>query len=481
MAMTLDELKRYVFPGESGGDYNALYGYANRPGGQFENVRLTDMTVNEALQFSDPSGPYAATVRGQVGRTATPMGAWQVVGSTLRDAASGLGLRGDERMTPELQDRIGMWIYQNQGPGAWEGWGGGGGKLTMSSSGGPGMGLLDFEQEPKTFGEKLKDYWTSGDLLSNLALGFNSMRLNPDANFAQALISQQEARAQRRQEGSTANRTAQWLISQGREDLAQALLSGAVDAKTAASVALTPAEARGQVVDAAALRQMFPGTEIADGIYNVKPDGTITKVGGDGPSVNIDMGAGKFEEGFAKADAELLGTVYASGLAAQRNLGRLDQLEQLLQTAPQGGPGALALAAGEYGINTEGLSEAQAAQALINSLVPEQRAPGSGPMSDADLALFKQSLPRLINQPGGNAAILDTLRKISQYDAEGASIVQRLRAGEIDRATAFSMLMNRENPLSNFRAPTGGTGGMGGGTGGGDLSPEDLSYLGQGG
>lgn len=243
MAMTLDELKRYVFPGESGGDYNALYGYANRPGGQFENVRLTDMTVNEALRFSDPSGPYAATVRGQVGRTATPMGAWQVVGSTLRDAAAGLGLRGDERMTPELQDRIGMWIYQNQGPGAWEGWGGGGGKLTMSSSGGPGMGLLDFEQEPKTFGEKLKDYWTSGDLLSNLALGFNSMRLNPDQNLAQALISQQEARAQRRQEGSTANRTAQWLISQGREDLAQALLSGAIDPKTAASVVLAPQEA----------------------------------------------------------------------------------------------------------------------------------------------------------------------------------------------------------------------------------------------
>lgn len=126
MVMTIDELRRNVFPGESGGDYNALFGYANRPGGQFAGTRLTDMTVNEALQFADPSGPYAQSVKGQIGRVATPMGAYQVVGTTLRAAMNGLGLTGNERMTPELQDRIGMWIYQNQGPQAWEAWGKGG-------------------------------------------------------------------------------------------------------------------------------------------------------------------------------------------------------------------------------------------------------------------------------------------------------------------------------------------------------------------
>jgi len=125
MTTDLNYLKANVFPGESGGDYNALFGYANRPGGQFDNVSLTDMTVNEALAFADPSGPYAQSVKGQVGRVATPMGAYQVVGSTLRAAKEGLGLTGNERMTPEMQDAIGMWIYQTQGPGAWEAWGGG--------------------------------------------------------------------------------------------------------------------------------------------------------------------------------------------------------------------------------------------------------------------------------------------------------------------------------------------------------------------
>lgn len=69
------------------------------------------------------------------------MGAYQVVGSTLRDAKKGLGLRGDEQMTPELQDRIGLWIYQNQGPEAWEGWSSGGGSDTLA--GGQGSDTLE--------------------------------------------------------------------------------------------------------------------------------------------------------------------------------------------------------------------------------------------------------------------------------------------------------------------------------------------------
>lgn len=456
MAITIDELKRNVFPGESGGDYNALFGYANRPGGQFAGVNLTDMSVDQALQFADPSGPYAASVRGQVGRTATPMGAYQVVGTTLRGAKEGLGLTGQERMTPQLQDAIGMWIYQNQGPGAWEAWGGGGGNVSKSSKG-TGMGLLDMPAEqPRTLMDRIR----SPETTDNLLAWVNSMRLNPDPNIGSMI----ENRQARRAEADVANRTAQWLRSQGREDLAGAIESGVLGGKEAASIFYQPAEAQGQVVTAEQLRAMYPGTQIEEGIYSQKPDGTISKVGGAaGPTVNVNTGGGKFEEGFAKADADLLGSVYASGLQATRNLGRIDQLGTLLQTAPTGAEGAFKLAAGEFGIATEGLDDIQAAQALINSLVPEQRQPGSGPMSDADLALFKQSLPRIVNQPGGNALILGTMRAIAQYDAQGAQIVQQLRSGEIDRPTAFQMLQDRQNPLQEFKVPAGGT--VGGGAG----------------
>lgn len=179
----------------------------------------------------------------------------------------------------------------------------------------------------------------------------------------------------------------------------------------------------------------------------------LASAGRNQTTVNNNMGGGVFDEAFAKGDAAALGAISESGMMAQRNMGRIDQLENLLANSPTGLAGAAKLAAGEFGINTDGLSEVQAAQALINSLVPEQRQPGSGPMSDADLALFKQSLPRIINQPDGNQTIINTMRAIAQYDAQGAAIVQSLRAGEIDRAQAFSALQSRQNPLAGFKPP----------------------------
>ena len=115
-------IKAGIFAGESGGDYDALYGFSNRPGGAFANTQLTSMTVDEAIAFANPRGPYAQYVKKKIGRVATPMGGFQVVGDTLKQAKKWAGLRGDEVMTPEVQDLIGQAILANQGTGAWEGY-----------------------------------------------------------------------------------------------------------------------------------------------------------------------------------------------------------------------------------------------------------------------------------------------------------------------------------------------------------------------
>lgn len=130
-------IRNGIFAGESGGDYNALYGYQNRKGGKFANVRLTEMTVDQAIAFSAPSGPYGQWVKNTIGRVATPMGAYQIVGTTLRAAKKGLGLKGDEVMTPELQEFLGQWIYRQQGTGAWEGYRGPRDSYTPGSVDGP--------------------------------------------------------------------------------------------------------------------------------------------------------------------------------------------------------------------------------------------------------------------------------------------------------------------------------------------------------
>lgn len=173
---------------------------------------------------------------------------------------------------------------------------------------------------------------------------------------------------------------------------------------------------------------------------------------GGGTTVNVGQNGSEFDKAFGKSDADTIAAVSDAGIAAQRNLGRIDQLASLMDSAPQGWQGAAVQRAGEWGVNMEGLDQVQALQAAINSLVPEQRQPGSGPMSDADLDLFKQSLPRVINQPGGNQIILEAMRGIAQYDAEGAQIAQELRAGRISREQAFDALQRRKNPLAAFSA-----------------------------
>jgi hypothetical protein len=479
--MDIKALKSKVFPGESGGDYNALFGYSNRPGKMFEGVNLTDMTVDEALQFARPSGPYGQWVKGQVGRVATPMGAFQVVGSTLRAAKEGLGLTGNERMDPATQDRIGQWIYQTQGPGAWEAWGRGGSapapSARVSTQGGQKMammeqrpaGLLDAlgiqRRDPNAQGETALPFYqreSFGNTLENLQLGLNRMTLRPDPNLAASIGQQREARAA----SKAANRTAALLRSRGREDLAEALEAGSIKASDAVAMAYQQPE------DPRTALQKNYEFFLAQGMTEEQALSAVRS----GSTVNVSTGGGKFEETFAKSDAERLGGVDDIGMQAIRNLSRIAQLDALLQQSPTGVEGAVKSIAGQFGIATEGLSEIQAAQALINALVPEQRPQGSGPMSDADLDLFKQSLPRIINQPGGNQMIIATMRGIAQYDAQGAQIVQQLRAEEIDRATAFQMLQDRPDPLAQFRstlgaAPAAPAGGAPG------LSPDDLKYL----
>lgn len=90
---------------ESGGDYDALFGFSNRSG-PFSNIRVTDMTIDQVVEFSRPSGAYGQWVKGQVGRVATPMGRYQIVGTTLRNAVDEMGLDRNTRFTPEVQDQI---------------------------------------------------------------------------------------------------------------------------------------------------------------------------------------------------------------------------------------------------------------------------------------------------------------------------------------------------------------------------------------
>jgi hypothetical protein len=294
-----------------------------------------------------------------------------------------------------------------------------------------------------------------GDMFAGWAMG-----ATPGQSLGMGAAMAREGRNQRKgtaQEQDRLNQTVEYLKGQG------------LDPDSAALVASNP-----QTLQEFLKQRLVPGQDKAtDTMRNLEfraaqagiQPGTpeyqqfmLSGGGNDGVTVNNIMGEGdKFYENLDKKNADTFSALSETGVQSRAKLAQVDRLDTLLSSAPQGAAAMLKQAAGEYGINTEGLSEIQAAQALINELVPQQRQPGSGPMSDADLALFKQSLPRLINQPGGNKTIIDTMRAITQYQVQMGDIADLVADREISPSEGRKMIRELANPLDALRKaqPTG--------------------------
>lgn len=187
---------------------------------------------------------------------------------------------------------------------------------------------------------------------------------------------------------------------------------------------------------------------------------------------NVIGGGDELYKTLDKAQGDMFGSLIQQGVEAPAKLAQIDQLEAYLGDAstPEGIEASLKAFAGDLGIPTEGLDKLQAARAIISQLVPGQRPPGSGTMSDADLALFQQSLPRMINTREGNLMIIRTLRGIAQYEIGQAQIAAALANREISPAEARKALSELENPLQVYRG--GGETKVGGG-----FSPEAQSLI----
>lgn len=89
---------------EGGGDYDTLYSFANRDGGKFSNVKISQMTIGELKNFAN--GEYGDWAKGKLGYKATPMGRYQFVGSTMAAVAKKMGLPDDTVFDAATQDAM---------------------------------------------------------------------------------------------------------------------------------------------------------------------------------------------------------------------------------------------------------------------------------------------------------------------------------------------------------------------------------------
>ena len=98
---------------EGGGTYDTLYGHAQK-NGPFAGTSISSMPIRDVLAFTDPSGAYAQSVKNQIGRVATPVGRYQVVGSTLKNAVGALGLDPNAPFDQKAQDNVALYLAKNR-------------------------------------------------------------------------------------------------------------------------------------------------------------------------------------------------------------------------------------------------------------------------------------------------------------------------------------------------------------------------------
>jgi len=183
--------------------------------------------------------------------------------------------------------------------------------------------------------------------------------------------------------------------------------------------------------------------EFADYQKNLRSAGsTNVTVNGDQTS--------EFRKATDKKDAEMFITGAEAGMAARRKAIQIDALDRTLSQSGSGMIAGLTSMAGKMGIDIGDAGPVQAAEAIISQMVPSQRVAGSGTMSDADLALFKASLPSLMNTPDGNKRIIDTMRAINQYEIQIGEISDAVIDSSMTRKEGRDAMRAIPNPLEGF-------------------------------
>jgi len=451
MRPDFDIIKRDIFRGESGGDYNALFNYQNRPGGLFDDVKITDMTVDAALDFAQPRSGYGNYVKmaNPEGVVATPMGAYQVVGRTLRDAKRGLGLRGDELMTRELQDRIGRYIYDTQGTGAWAGYKGPAyGPANAKQEAAPMLpaqqqpqaprGLLEQfglqKMQPGAAGETGQKFYQRDsfkDAAGKMAVAFNSLRSNPDPNLAGMVA---DVRNQRTEKNAR-NKTVEYLRANGMSQYADMIEAGQLQASAVLGAIMQKSMATPKVPT----QQDNYGFWIRQGL---SPEDARAMVKS-GNSINMpgpESADDVLRKQMMEKQGESFNKMMDAGSAAANAAADLQTLQELAPLAPTGP------LAGRFAEAFPEFNDVSALrQSIINRIAPTLRVEGSGATSDLEFNAMLNSLGSLKNTPEANMAIIAVMQAKAEMNIKKKSIIREYSRNGITFDQAIEQLEQVES------------------------------------
>ena len=163
-------------------------------------------------------------------------------------------------------------------------------------------------------GDGIGDWFGNEENIANLAIGLNSMRLNPDAGLAKAM----ESKLTSLRKNKASNKTAEQLRKMGRNDLADAVEKGALDGKTAWALAFKAPSAFQEKLD---LYNKDP-----EEFEKLKDAGVLG-----GASTTVNVNGDKMTPGWKKIDERFADDyIKWTGGAAADTAGNIAKLEDVL-------------------------------------------------------------------------------------------------------------------------------------------------------
>ena len=102
--------------------YDTLFANSETGNTPFRGTKVSTMTLGQLYDFSQPSNQYGQYVKTRLpksteaykkGQTSTPMGKYQIVGTTLRSVADQMGLPEDTVFNKETQDKMFLFLAKD--------------------------------------------------------------------------------------------------------------------------------------------------------------------------------------------------------------------------------------------------------------------------------------------------------------------------------------------------------------------------------
>ena len=464
MALNWEQVQRNIFSGESGGDYDALFGYQNRPDGLFSNIKVSQMPVGDVIKFTSPSGEYGQYVKSKVGEVATPVGAYQVVGSTLRKAVNALGIDPNQRFDRATQDRIGKYILKTQGTGAWEGYGKGGAMMANQANqatqptqpqqsqgllggllGGQGIGgALGLSED---FRDRLK---------MGILLGSDPQRFAP---MVSAIEAGMKERKEERKLQKGINKTIDYFQKKADagDDLAATML-GALSTQQidpASAISTYISESTRAEKDNRTAAEKEYDRAVAGGYQGSFMDFLQAKK----KEFNVDIntaGADDFSKALMKEMAKRYETYQSEADAAERTMNNLTLMDNIAQRNDfYSGFGAETLlaarrAAVAFGADPDLVSDAETFNKIAKDSALQVMGGSLGVgFSNADREFVEAMVPNISNTIEGNRKIIAVQKKLQSRKIQLARLAEQYvdQNGTLKGFRGFIMDWSEQNPL----------------------------------